>query len=163
MAVLKADPEYRRKSLVICVLFLVFGAVLAIVLSEWGIPAFEEYLKGKKPEEAFRILQWLLVACFFSMIPWAFYIFRYARRILNSGQFPPPGTKVIRDTQIIEGQTARRYAYIMIAYSVVLVTMAILAFYIIYLLGNLIDKDRAPKKVPRVSQVKSTAGYYIHG
>src|SRR6266436_3582155 len=103
MAVLKADPEYRRKAVFVYLSMVTSGVALIAVVIHWGIPALEGYLeshlKEQRFEEALRIGQALLAALFLPLLPPAFCVYRFSRRILASGQCPPPGTKVMRDTE----------------------------------------------------------------
>jgi len=137
MTVLKADPEYRRKVVFVFVAFVALGTVVI----PWGLPALNAFLKEKRPEGAFRIVEVLLIMLFLPLLPWAFYFYRLGRRILTSGRYPPPGTKVIRDTEMLEGKTARRKAYQMMIFSVVLAAVALMAmFFIPHLLGEVLAR-----------------------
>lgn len=50
---------------------------------------------------------------------------RKARRSLSTGEWPPPGTRVLVDTPVIEGEPARRRAKFIIALSTVMLGMAV--------------------------------------
>jgi len=50
---------------------------------------------------------------------------RKARRSISTGEWPPPGTRVLVDTPIVEGEPARRRAKFVVALSIVLLAMAI--------------------------------------
>ncbi len=116
MALLKADPQSRRK--LINIYFVVF--IVGFIIIQWGLPEFKAFVNQKKPREAAHILLITLSLCFLSVLPMAIYIYRYGQRILKAGQFPPPGEKVIRDTKIIEGNSARRRGRILIILSLLL-------------------------------------------
>ncbi len=102
-AMLRADPQARRGALLALAAVLVIG----VVTIAWGLPAATDYLKRQPPAEALRILQWLALAAFVPMIPFGYFTWRHGQRILASGQFPPPGTRVIVDTPIVTGRAAR--------------------------------------------------------
>ena len=139
MAVLKADPEYRRR----LISLFVFAMVLGYAIIQWGLPALNLFLKQKTPAEAIRILMVLVCFLFLSILPWSVYAFRYAQRILRTGQYPPAGTKVTRGTEIIEGEAARRKAHVIIMFSLFLAMAALLfALYFPYSFTKLLnDKD----------------------
>ena len=99
-----------------------------------------DFLKQKRPAEALHILLFALGALFLSLLPWALYMFQYGRRILKTGQFPPAGAKVMRDTEIIEGEPARRKARILIGLSLFIAVLALLgSLYLPYKLSKLFD------------------------
>lgn len=133
MAVLKADPEYRRKVTFVFAVAMVSG--YAII--QWGLPAFESFLKQKESAEAVRVLIVLVGVVFLSILPWSIYMFRYARRILSTGQYPPAGVKGIRDTEILEGEPAHRKAHIIIVLSLLSAMVALFgALYFPYSLNK---------------------------
>lgn len=121
MAVLRADPEYRKKVFFVCVLAFILG----FAAINWGLPEFDEYLKQKKPGDAFRIVLLILRVVFLSILPWTIYFIYYGLRILKTGRYPLPGAKVIRDTEIIEGKPARRKACVIIAGSFLVTALAL--------------------------------------
>lgn len=121
MAVLKADPEYRRK----VILLYAVAIVLGYIIIQWGLPAFDSFLKQKSPAEALHVLMVSVSVLFLSILPWSVYMFRYAQRILKTGKYPPAGAKVIRDTEILEGEPAHRKAYVIIVLSLFLAMIAL--------------------------------------
>lgn len=50
---------------------------------------------------------------------------RKARRSLSAGEWPPPGTRVLVDTPVIEGEPARRRARFIVVLSTVMLAMAV--------------------------------------
>jgi hypothetical protein len=101
--VIRADPLARRRALV------AFGAILAAGAGAvtWGLPAAAAYLKQLPAADALRLLQWLAAAAFLPMVPFGYFTWRHGQRILASGRFPPPGTRVIVDTPLLTGREAR--------------------------------------------------------
>jgi hypothetical protein len=134
MAILKADPQYRRK-------VLLFGFTLALLAfggALWGLPFLEEHVRRLAFADAINFLQALVAVLFVPLLPAAYYTYRFARRIQTSGQFPTPGAKVIRDTEILVGGPARRKASYLIAFSVVLVLAAMVGtIYLPHLVGQI--------------------------
>lgn len=146
MAVLRADPQYRRK-------VLLFGFTLALIAfgaALWGLPALEEHVKRLALADAIIFLQALVAVLFVPLLPAAYCAYRSARKIQTSGQFPPPGAKVIRDTEILEGGPARRKASYLIAFSIVLVVAAMVGvIYLPYLVG------RIDEQIERQNELRS--------
>lgn len=134
MAILKADPAYKRRWL----LLLAAMAITALAVGLWGLPALMEHLQEKEPSEAIRFIQILLFLLFAPVLPMAYYLYRVARRIQASGQCPPPGMKVIRDTEIVEGNGARRTGKLLLIASIILTIAAFLGMiYVPYVVGKL--------------------------
>jgi hypothetical protein len=50
---------------------------------------------------------------------------RKARRALAAGEWPPPGTRVLMDTPVVEGEPARRRAKFVIGLSIAMLVIAI--------------------------------------
>lgn len=50
---------------------------------------------------------------------------RKARRSLSTGEWPPPGTRVLMDTPVVEGGPARRRAKLVIGLSIVMLAIAL--------------------------------------
>jgi len=96
------------------------GRSVGIILIQWGLPAFGEYLKSQKPEDAFQALLNILFLMFFIPFLLSFFMLHKGKKILKVGKFPLPGTKVIKDTQVLEGELARRRAHIIIGLSLIL-------------------------------------------
>jgi len=63
-----------------------------------------------------------------------FYSIVLARRTLKSGQYPPPGMRVIRDTKLRTGTQVKKVALSLIVLSCMLI---ILAFFFLYFPGAL--------------------------
>jgi hypothetical protein len=134
MAVLKADPQYRRKVLLCCFMIAVLGLGAALC----GLPALENRIRGMALADAIHLLQTFVAVLFVPLLPAAYCTYRFARKIQTSGQFPPPGAKVIRDTEILEGGPARRKTSYLITFSVVLaITAMVGTIYLPYLIGKI--------------------------
>lgn len=127
---LKADPEYRRRTLRLSVVILVLGLAVGVAVVQWGLPALARSVESRKPDDAIRLLKFLYAAVMISTtLPVAVYLFRLGLRIRRSDRWPPPGTRVTRDTPIIEGPTARRQAVVLMACSGVVLAAAVLGLF----------------------------------
>ncbi len=135
MTVLKADPKYRRRySLLFCLIGLV---MLCIAL--WGVDYLES-LKDMEPAKAVLVLQVLSAALLIPLFPMSLYLYRFARKALVSGQFPPPGTKVLKDTEVVEGKRARRKGTLLLVASIVLAVIASVGVtYFPYAIGAMLN------------------------
>lgn len=145
MGILKADPATRRKTFVL----LVGITALGYAVIQWGLPELQHYIEqSESKEEALGLLQLILVLSLLPLLPVAFFIYRIARRTLSSGQFPPPGTKVIHDTVIIEGKAAKRKGYQLMLISLLLAISTLVGALYIYCLldrlGETVKYQQAP-------------------
>lgn len=113
-----------------------------------------DYIEEKDPKEAIRLIRAWLIVLFASVLPIPFYFYRFGRRILTSGQCPPPGSRVIRDTEIIEGAAARRKGRQLIVASIFMATAALAGMiYVPYLLGKISKQlDAIQERSVRSSQ-----------
>ena len=118
-------------------------AVLGLGAVLWGLPALEEHIRRLALADAINFLQTLVAVLFVPLLPAAYCTYRFASRIQTSGQFPPPGAKVIRDTEILEAGPARRKASYLMTFSVVLVVAALVGvIYLPYLVGKVGEQSK---------------------
>ncbi len=113
---LQADPAYRRK-IIIIIIVIAIGGVLCLQLL---MPLLGEYLAKHEPDVSLNIVKYLLL--FLVMIPALFsmYLIRMAIQINKHGQFPPPATRVIKDTRILYDSAAKIRARVLIVLAIVL-------------------------------------------
>lgn len=123
MAILRTDPETRKKAF--CLIGVITLMGMAVIY--WGLPRFKAYIFTLPPGKAIQILGMVMSLLFLSLVPLALYLYRIGRKTLGSNQFPPPGTKVVRDTVVQTGHAARRRGLILIAGSVMIMVMALFA------------------------------------
>lgn len=142
MAILKADSRLRRKVLLLYIAF----AVLGLGTIYWLTPLFEEHVKEQGLREAKRSVQFLIVLLFMPVLGMAYYMRRLAKKVLASGQCPPPNTRVLRDTEILEGDAARRQGQSLLILSAMIGAVALVGIvYLPYLAGKVFEGiDRLP-------------------
>ena len=129
--VIPADKELRKK-------FIIF-----LVLVTIAFIAFKPHIKGymdqidqlskKNPELAYKktmlLLKWSMGVVFILLLSMGVYLSLLARRTLRSGQYPPPGMRVIRDTRLRTGNQAKRAAISLIVLASILI---VVAFFFLY-------------------------------
>ena len=120
--IIKADRRVRIV-LAVCVVILFLVGALATSL----IPRVQSYLQGQDPRVALRVLQGFTAVVFLSFLPIGGYLFWFGRRAVRSRQMPPPGTWVIHDTRVIEGDRAVRRGQGLMALAIVLSTVVLFA------------------------------------
>jgi hypothetical protein len=128
-----ADKGYRRLVLVVYGIIGLLGAVIIGLL----LPKAQQYLQGFDLRTTLRVAKLATVVLFLSIIPLALYLLFLGRRVLKSDRFPPPGTKVIRDTKLMKGNEARVRGRLLIFLSIVLIALALFgALYVPHILNE---------------------------
>src|ERR1700730_1638195 len=102
--IMKGIPRPSRIKRV--ALYVAVGLALGWVTKTIVAPELHTYLSIKDPVEGFRRFRWVMIGIGASLIPVAVYFAILAARIIRSGQFPYPGMKLLRDTQIVRGTRA---------------------------------------------------------
>jgi H+/Cl- antiporter ClcA len=121
-----ADKELRRKFII----FLVI-VTLALIIVEPHVKAYLDQinqLSKKDPElaltKAMPPLKWSMRVVFLALLGMGAYLILLARRTLRSGQYPPPGMRVIRDTRLRTENQAKRSAISLIVLASILIVVA---------------------------------------
>lgn len=132
--VIRADKAYRNKVLVLLVLLVSLGTLII----GWGLPWMQEDLRSRNPEEALQFMKVALVLLFLGILPMALTLLSFGRKIISTERFPPPGVRVIRDTELLEGERAKQRGRALVIVSVILVLVGLCgAFYVPHLLEKL--------------------------
>ncbi len=107
--VLKADRTLRRKM----ILFLAAASVLGLALlfffqNELGQV---DQLARENPraalEQLLNRLHLLALSMTLLFVPFSLYLLYFSIRTYRASRFPPPGSRVVRDTRIVTGRRAR--------------------------------------------------------
>lgn len=106
MAIQKADAEFRRKVL----LWLGLAIAVALAAMQWGLPKFKTFLLEKDPAHALKLIIPLLYTMLLGLLLAMMPLLTLIKRTLESGRFPPPETKLIRDVPVLEGEPALQKA-----------------------------------------------------
>jgi hypothetical protein len=129
--IVPADKNLRKK-------FFIFPGLLVIAVFII-LPYFNEYLDQIKQvskenpevasEESMFVLKATLGFVSFLLVMTGIYSMSLAGRTLKSGQYPPPGMRVIRDTRLRTGTQAKRAGISLIALSCILIIFACFFLY----------------------------------
>ncbi len=127
---IRADKKLRRT----IILLMIIGACAGFLLIQYTSDYFEEIrqISHEDPNEGLkRTVDFLRIilglnALIFSLA--CLYFLGIAAKILKSGQYPPPGMKVIRDTKIRRGMKARMTAVMLIIFPLTVMIISILAY-----------------------------------
>jgi hypothetical protein len=118
-----ADPDYRKKVLK----KLVVIALAGIVLFVFATQLVERQMNQPSPEDAIRTIKLLLAFLLVLPLAIASYFIVMGIRTLRYGQFPPEGTKVLRDTPIMYDNAAKKRGILLLILSGLIVNFGILA------------------------------------
>jgi hypothetical protein len=143
--IVPADKNLRKK------FFIFFGLLVIAVFII--LPYFNEYLEQIKqafkenPEVAFMKSMFVLKATLgfvsFLLLMAGIYSMSLARRTFKSGQYPPPGMRVIRDTRLRTGTQAKRAGISLIALSCILIIFACFFLYWPYAFEKTVLKKKS--------------------
>lgn len=110
--VIRANPEARKKALVLFMVFLGLGVVF-VMLADNYISILRQLAQQDSLEAAKKMRTIMLAIISIVGIPifiFAFWLSRFCQRIYKHQCFPPPGTQVIKDTKIVRASKARTLA-----------------------------------------------------
>ncbi|OHB64968.1 MAG: hypothetical protein A2Y77_09345 [Planctomycetes bacterium RBG_13_62_9] len=136
---------------------LAVGLLLGSLLILWGLPWGTRYLQRQGPETTLRVVQVVIAVVFLGLVPFSAYLYRYGRRAVRSRRMPPPGTRVVRDTRVFEGDAAVARGRLAMAMAGILLVLSLVGgLYFPYRLGKLFrDRQSRPRST---TPVESTDG-----
>jgi hypothetical protein len=106
----RADPAARRRALLFVIVSALVGTVLIAGFEHYRTP-LRDWLGSEPGDLTHRAtLVFFLAAAVLSapLLAFAAYLWSLGAKVLRAREFPPPGSRVIRDTPVIEGQAAVR-------------------------------------------------------
>jgi hypothetical protein len=115
-------------AIVVCIGLLIIG---------WGLPWMQDYLRSLPPAEALQFLKVVLILLFLGVLPMAFYLWSFGRKVMSSERFPPPHVRVLRDTEVLVGEPARTRGRVIVAIALLLAFLSLFgALYVPYLIDK---------------------------
>ncbi|MGH8718184.1 MAG: hypothetical protein ACREV0_04470 [Burkholderiales bacterium] len=104
----KADPQARRKAILLVACAAAIGAALIYML-ERCVPLLADWARGDPAGSRLgSILAVVATLVSLPFLAFSVYLWRLGRGVNKALRFPPPDTKVLRDTPIITGGGALR-------------------------------------------------------
>jgi hypothetical protein len=107
--VVKADRALRKKALLFVAAASVLGLAL-IVFFQKELGQLDQLARENPRAALEQLLSRLhLLALFMTLlfVPFSLYLLYVSIRTYRASRFPPPGTRVIRDTRVVTGRRAR--------------------------------------------------------
>lgn len=121
--IIRADRTLRTVTL-ISVAVVVLAGVIALVYTESFLRDIEVLAQEAPTEAAAKVglvLKVLTIGAAVIPVAVGAYLTRVAALTWRSSEFPPPGTRVLRDTTVTTGPTSRRWALFALLLAVILV------------------------------------------
>jgi hypothetical protein len=100
--IIKADPVYRRRFFILAVI----GIAAVAVVEYYDLTNLGPHLEGIEAHEMAGRLQLLLLLVLSPLVFIGLYTIWYGRRLIRTREFPPPGSKVLVDTEVQIGMPA---------------------------------------------------------
>ena len=133
MKIQKADPQARRKAMLIAViLVLVLAALLALVMQ--GIQDTDSMARLIVRYSILLPAAGLVVIA--PILLFALFAYRKGSRVSAAGRYPLPGEKVIRDTRVRDGRQAVTLGRVFRLLAVLLVVCSLTIPWLLWRLGG---------------------------
>ncbi len=126
--ILRADPAYRKKMIRIFLSALLVGFILLSL----AIPKLENATLAKDPGKALITIKLILVLLLVIPALLCIYLLRIAINSIKLRQFPPPGTKVIKDTPIFSDAEAVKRGLILLFFALILMFLCLFSAALAY-------------------------------
>ena len=120
----RADPTIRRTVFVVLGAGVAIAAAILMVASRFRAP-LEAWLVADLRERTLVVFAALTIISAGPVLAMAGYLWRLGQRIASSGRYPPPGVRVMNDTEIVDGPQAVRLSRAMKMFGSVLATAAL--------------------------------------
>jgi hypothetical protein len=104
-----ADPRARRAALIVLAVAFVVGSLLLWALNA-GQPAVARWLRddpARTTSRARLLLAGLALLTSGPALAAGLYLWRLGARIVSAERFPPPGLRMVQDTTVLTGDSAR--------------------------------------------------------
>jgi hypothetical protein len=132
--IVPADKSYRLKTILLLVLVVLAG----LATFQWLVPWAHQAVRRLEPQKGLFVVRCALMVMFCTMVSLAVYLACFGRKVLKYRSIPPPGTKVLRDTRLVEGKSAVLRGQIVMLLSVLMLIFGLygllVTLYKLYLL-----------------------------
>ena len=135
----KADAAFRRLAIAVLIASTLAGAVLIGVLNRYR-GALADWVRsdaGRSAQRAELILAVFAALLLAPLVAMAAYLSSVGGRAVRTGEFPPPGSRVITDTAIVRGHDALSRGRLLQGGAVFLCTAALIIGFLLWRLASL--------------------------
>jgi len=151
--IVPADKEFRKRFIIFLVL-IVIVFVVTILSMKSHLDQIAQLAQGNPDLAAKKVmflLRWWLGLGSLPILGLAVYQILLAGRVLKSGQFPPPGMKLIRDTKIRTGGKAKKVAISLIVLSSLIIVITLFLVYWPYAFEKTLMKKKSSNEKIRLT------------
>jgi hypothetical protein len=134
MTVQRADPGARRQALILVGAAALVGTLLLLGFERYGESLRDWVLSDPEQSRSRLRLLFILFAAGASAPLLAFggYLWVLGHKIVSAKQFPPPGQRVVRDTEVVEGEAAMARGRALKVFAVVLCAFCIMFWMLLW-------------------------------
>jgi uncharacterized protein YpmB len=154
--IVRADKEFRKRSIIFLVIIIIVF-IVAILSMKSYLDQVAQLAQGNPDLAAKKVmflLRWWLGLGSLPILGLAVYQILLAGRVLKSGQFPPPGMKLIRDTKIRTGRKAKKVALFLIVLSSIIIVITLFFVYWPYAFEKTILKKKGSNEKIRSTHLQ---------
>jgi low temperature requirement protein LtrA len=129
--IVRADKEFRKRFIIFLVLIVIVFVITILSMKSY-LDQIAQLAQGNPDLAAKKVmflLRWWLGFGSLPILGLAVYQILLAGRVLKSGQFPPPGMKLVRDTKIRTGRKAKKVAISLIVLSSIIIVITLFLVY----------------------------------
>ena len=149
--VIKADKRARM----LFILAWIACGCAGMALIGWVLPWGQGQLEKAEPAKALLAIQIAIGFIFLSVIPISVYLFQLGLRAVAHRQMPPPGTRVIKNTKVLEGDKAVTRGRLMMVLALLLVMLGLAGgLYLPYKIGKAFG-EQIQKPAPQEKQTET--------
>ena len=134
MTVQRADPGARRQALILVGAAALVGTLLLLGFERYGESLRDWVLSD--PEQSRRRLRLLFIlfaaGASAPLLAFGGYLWVLGHKIVRAKQFPPPGQRVVRDTEVVEGEAAMARGRALKVFAVVLCAFCIMFWMLLW-------------------------------
>lgn len=131
--VLKPDKEYRKKAIIILIISIIAGLGVLAYFQVYidDVKELAKYDRDQALTKIFFMLKIIMISMAFTLASFGIYVLRLSIKTIISEQFPPPGIKVIKETQVLRGSPAKNRGFmgVMLAVAIIISGMSFPAFF----------------------------------
>lgn len=163
-SILKADSRLRVQVLALLAVSTIVGVIVIVALQHYlkGIEEMAENEPERAIRQVFNMLRLSMGAGGFGLLVFGLHLGKFSMRAVAEKQYPPSGTRVLRDTRILEGDAAKRRGRFGLALSVMLLTIGVaLPWFPDLVLRPLFrDIESPPPGANAIAPGKSAPGFF---
>jgi hypothetical protein len=117
--IVKADPTYRKKVIVLTLLTLLIG----FILLAFAMPILDRSIASQKPEYALKVISYTLAVLMLIPGLLSLVILRIGIMTIKQKCYPPEGVKVFKDTILLTDEAAVKRGRIGIMFAIAIMLL----------------------------------------